>query len=122
VPRVKRGVAASHRHKKVLQLTKGHRGGRHNLIKQARESMLKALHYAFRHRRERKGDMRRLWIIRINAAARLNGISYSQLINGLSESNVDVDRKIMADMAVRDPQGFEQLVNIAKENLSTVAV
>jgi large subunit ribosomal protein L20 len=84
--------------------------------------MLKALHYAFRHRRERKGDMRRLWIIRINAAARLNGISYSQLINGLSESNVDVDRKIMADMAVRDPQGFEQLVNIAKENLSTVAV
>ena len=122
MPRVKRGVAASHRHKKVLQLTKGHRGGRHNLIKQARESMLKALHYAFRHRRERKGDMRRLWITRINAAARLNGISYSQLINGLNEGNVNVDRKIMADMAVRDPEGFEKLANIAKEHLSLAPV
>ena len=120
MPRVKRSVTAGHRHKKVFQITKGHRRGRHNLIKQARESMLKALHYAYRHRRERKGDMRRLWITRINAAARLNGMSYNQLIHGLNQSQVSIDRKIMAAMAVRDPDGFGKLVSVAKENISTV--
>lgn len=84
--------------------------------------MIKALSYSFRHRRERKGDMRRLWIVRINAAARQQGLSYSQFVHGLSQAGVKIDRKIMADMAVRDPQAFEQLTTAAKENLSTAAL
>lgn len=115
--RVKRGVTSGHRHKKVLKLTKGHRGGRHKVFKQAKESMLHALSHAYRHRRERKGDFRRLWIIRINAAAREHGLSYSQLIHGLLEAEVSVDRKIMADLAVRDPGAFAQLAATAKEGL-----
>ncbi|MBI2855851.1 MAG: 50S ribosomal protein L20 [Chloroflexi bacterium] len=118
MPRVKRGVTAHHRHRRMLQLTKGHRGGRHKLVKQARESMIKALSYAYRHRRERKGDMRRLWITRINAAARQRGLSYSQLIHGLGQAGVEVDRKILADLAVRDPQGFEQLAAAARDGLA----
>ncbi len=117
--RIKRGVTARHRHKRLLQMTKGHRGGRHGLIKQAKESLVKALSHAYRHRRERKGDMRRLWIIRINAAAREHGLSYSQLVHGLNEAQVLVDRKMLADLAVKDSQAFAQIVSTAKEGLPT---
>ncbi|MDA0988744.1 MAG: 50S ribosomal protein L20 [Chloroflexi bacterium] len=122
MPRVKRGVTTGHRHKRLLQMTKGHRRGRHSLFRQAKESLLKALSHAYNHRRERKGDMRRLWIMRINAAARSHGMSYSQLVYGLSQAKVAVDRKIMADLAVRDDEAFAQLVAIAKEYATPEAV
>jgi large subunit ribosomal protein L20 len=114
VPRTKRGVVTRRRHNKVLGLTKGHRASKHSLYSRAHESMLKSLSYAYRHRRERKGDMRRIWILRINAAARADGISYSQFMHGLKEANVEVDRKMLADTAVRDPHAFSQLVAVAK--------
>ena len=114
MPRVKRGVAAHHRHKKVLALTKGHRATKHSLYRRAHESMLKSLSYAYFHRRERKGDMRRLWILRVNAASRAQGLTYSQFINGLRKSGVEVNRKILADMAIREPADFANLVTIAK--------
>jgi large subunit ribosomal protein L20 len=114
LPRVKGGVVTHRRHKKVLALTKGHRATRHTLYRRAHESMLKALSYAYRHRRERKGDMRRLWIIRINAAARAQGISYSQFMDGLQKSGVEVNRKVLADMAVKDPVTFANLVTVAR--------
>lgn len=117
--RIKRGVTASHRHKKLLQMTKGHRRGRSTLIKQAKESLLHALSHAYRHRRERKNDMRRLWIMRINAAAREHGLSYSQLIHGLDQAEVLVDRKMLADLAVKDTGAFAQIVSMAKEALPT---
>ena len=117
--RIKRGVTAGHRHKRLLQLTKGHRGGRHRLYRQAKESLIKALSHAYRHRRERKGDFRRLWIMRINAAAREHGLSYSQLIHGLDQAQVLVDRKMLADLAVKDSQAFAQVVSIAREGLPT---
>ncbi len=102
-------------------MTKGHRGGRHRLYKQAKESLIKALSHAYRHRKERKGDMRRLWITRINAAARENGLSYSQFIHGLHRAGVEVDRKILADIAVRDSAAFAQLAEAAKESLPSAA-
>jgi large subunit ribosomal protein L20 len=114
LPRVKGGVVTHRHHKKILALTKGHRATRHTLYRRAHESMLKALSYAYRHRRERKGDMRRLWILRINAAARAQGLSYSQLMDGLKKSGVEVNRKILADMAVRDPATFTNLVTVAR--------
>ncbi len=114
MPRVKGGVTAHRRHKKVLGLTKGHRATRHSLYRRAHESMLKALSYAYRHRRERKGDMRRLWILRINAAARAQGLNYSQFMDGLRKSGIGVNRKMLADMAVRDPETFVNLVTVAK--------
>ena len=113
--RIKRGVAARQRHKKLLKMTRGHRGGRHSLYRQAKESLLSALSHAYNHRRERKGDMRRLWITRINAAARENGLSYSRLIHGLGRAQVAVDRKMLADLAVRDSGTFALLATIAKE-------
>ena len=122
MPRIKRGVTARHRHKRLLQMTKGHRGGRHNLYRQAKESLLSALTHAYNHRRERKGDMRRLWIMRINAAAREHGLSYSQLVHGLGLAEVMVDRKILADLAVRDSQTFGRLVSIAKESAAPEAI
>jgi large subunit ribosomal protein L20 len=112
--RVKRGVPAHKRHKKVLALTKGHWGARHRLYRTAHESMLHALAYAYRDRRNRKRDFRRLWIQRINAAARLNGLSYSRLINGLSRANVSVDRKMLAELAVNDPGAFTELAKLAQ--------
>lgn len=115
MPRVKRGVTARARHKKVLQLTKGHRATRHSLFRRAHESMLKALSYAYRHRRERKGDMRRLWIARINAASRLSGLSYSRLMEGLKKAGIALNRKMLADLAVKDPEGFSRLVATTKE-------
>ena len=112
--RVKRGVTTHHRHKKVLALTKGHRATKHSLYRRAHESMLKSLSYAYSHRRERKGDMRRLWILRVNAASRVQGLTYSQLINGLNKAGVAINRKMLADMAVREPEAFNDLVIIAK--------
>jgi len=120
LPRVKGGVTTRHRHKKVLKLTKGHRATRHSLYRRAHESMLKSLSYSYRHRRERKGDMRRLWIARINAATRLDGLSYSRFIEGLCKAGVALDRKILADLAVTDPAAFAQLVAVAKENIQQV--
>ena len=114
MPRVKRGVTTNHRHKRVLALTKGHRGTKHSLIRRARESMLHSLSYAYAHRRERKGDMRRLWILRINAASRAQGLTYGQFIEGLKKSGVEINRKVLADMAVREPESFANLVTIAK--------
>jgi len=120
LPRVRGGATTHHRHKKVLKLTKGHRATRHSLYRRAHESMLKSLSYSYRHRRERKGDMRRLWIARINAATRLGGLSYSRFIDGLTKAGVALDRKILADLAVTDPAGFAQLVAVAKENTQQV--
>ncbi|MFC1965056.1 50S ribosomal protein L20 [Chloroflexota bacterium] len=114
MPRVKKGMTKHRRHKAVLALTKGQRGTRHSLYRRAKEAMLKSLSYAYRHRRERKGDMRRLWILRVNAASRAHGLTYSQFINGLKMSGVEINRKILADMAVREPEAFANLVTIAR--------
>ena len=108
--RIKGGVSTHKRHKNVLALTKGHRGQRNHIWRRARESMTHALAYAFAHRRDRKGDFRRLWISRINAAARLNGVTYGRFMDGLHKSGVELDRKILADMAVTQPQVFAELV------------
>lgn len=113
--RIKGGVTTRRRHKKVLKLTKGQRGARHSRYRVAHEAMMKSLSYSYRHRRERKGDFRRLWIIRINAAARKEGLSYSRFIEGLKKAGVTLDRKMLADMAVRDPQAFSQLAATAKQ-------
>ena len=115
MPRVKRGVTTHQKHKSILALTKGHRASKHKLIKRAKESMVKSLSYAYAHRRERKGDMRRLWIVRVNAACRLQGMNYSDLIDGLKKSGVVVNRKLLADMAVQEPETFAQMVIIAKQ-------
>lgn len=114
MPRAKSSVTYHHRHKKVLELTKGHRATRHSLYKRAHESMLKALSYATAHRKERKGDMRRLWIARINAVSRANGMTYGQFINGLNKAGIELNRKVLADMAVRDPNAFAGLVEAAR--------
>lgn len=108
--RVKGGPQGYLRHKKVLKFTKGQRGTRHFLFKRAHEAMLKSLWYATRDRRMRKRDLRRLWIARINAAARLNGISYSRLVHAMKTANITLNRKMLADMAVRDPQAFAAVV------------
>jgi large subunit ribosomal protein L20 len=113
LPRVKRGVTSHHRHKKVLALTKGHRGTNHRLIKRANESMIKSLAYAYAHRRERKGDMRRLWILRVNAACRAQGITYGRFMDGLKKSGLEINRKMLAEMAVREPENFSSLVEMA---------
>ncbi len=119
MPRVKRGMTSHRRHKKVLALTKGHRASKHCLIRRANESMMKSLHYAYVHRRERKGDMRRLWIVRINAASRAQGLKYGQFINYLQEAGIDINRKMLADMAVREPGTFSSLVATAKEKIQS---
>ena len=114
--RTKTGFTRRRRHKKVLALTKGQWGTRGRLFRRSNEAMLKSLWYSYRDRRARARDMRRLWIIRINAASRLNGLSYSKLVNGLKKANVVVDRKILADIAVRDPQTFTKLVAISLQH------
>ena len=114
MPRVKGGTTSHRRHKKVLKLTKGHRATSHSLYKRAHESMLHSLSYAYRHRRERKGDMRRLWITRINAASREHGLPYNKFMHGLIEAGVSIDRKMLADIADKDSATFAQLVEIAK--------
>ena len=116
MPRVKSGVTAHRRHKKILKLAKGYRGSRSKQFKKANETVMKALYYARRDRRAKKGEFRKLWIARINAAARMNGISYSRLINGLTKAGVEVNRKMLADLAIADAAAFTQIVNVAKEN------
>ena len=114
MPRVKGGPRARRRHKKVLKLTKGQRGTKHALYRRANEAMLKSLWYAYRDRRNRKRDFRRLWITRINAAARLNGLSYSRFMHGLGKAGVEIDRKILAELAVNDADAFAKLAEVAK--------
>lgn len=116
--KVRGRVTAHRRHKNVLALTVGHRGKRHTNYKVAHESAMHALRYATDHRRDRKGDFRQLWIVRINAGARLNGLTYSSLISGLHKAGVALDRKILADLAVRSPEGFAQVVAQAKAALA----
>lgn len=108
--RVKRGVTAHRRHKKVLFLTKGHRGGRSKLIREAKSSLLHAGQYAFSGRKLRKRDMRKLWIIQLGAAVRNEGLTYSQFIAGLKSKNINLDRKILADLAVRNPDDFKRII------------
>ena len=113
--RVKGGPQGHLRHKKVLKITKGQRGTRHFLFKRASEAMLKSMWYATRDRRVRKRDLRKLWIARINAAARLNGMTYSRLMYGLKKAKVTLDRRVLADLAVRDPQAFAAVVAQANQ-------
>ena len=115
MPRVKRGVAAHKKHKKLLQMAEGHRGTRKRLFRPAHESVMRSMAYMYRDRRNRKRDMRRLWIIRINAAARMHGVSYSKLMHAIHAANIEVDRKILAEMAVHDEVAFEALVKTALE-------
>ena len=117
--RVKRGVAAHKRHKRLLAQASGRRGTRSKLIRPAREALFHALVYAYRDRRQRKRDMRRLWIERINAAARANGLPYGRFIAGLKAAGVEVDRKILADIAVRYPAAFTSIVETAKASFSS---
>ncbi|MBW1934771.1 MAG: 50S ribosomal protein L20 [Deltaproteobacteria bacterium] len=114
MPRVKRGSKARQRRNKVLKEAKGFRGGHSKLYKTAFISVSRARAFAYRDRRARKRDFRRLWIVRINAAARENGLSYSQLMGGLHKAGIDLDRKVLADMAVRDPDAFSKVANMAK--------
>ena len=116
--RVKRGVTARRRHKAILKMAKGHKGLRHKIFRRANESVLHALDYAYQHRRDRKGQFRRLWIMRINAAAREQGLTYSRLINGLMKAGVQLDRKVLADLAVRDPVAFASVADRAKAALA----
>ena len=118
--RVKRGVMAHKRHKKLLKQTEGHEQGRRKIYRLAKESLLHALSYQTRDRKNRKRDMRRLWIARINAGARANGMSYSTLIAGLAKANVAVDRKMLAELAVNDVEAFSALVDVAR-NAATAA-
>ena len=115
--RVKGGSKTRRRHKKVLAFTKGQRGTKHNLYRRANEAMMKSLVYAYRDRRNRKRDFRRLWITRINAAARQNELSYSKFMYGLKEAGVELDRKVLADIAVHDAEGFAELAETAKAAL-----
>jgi len=115
--RIKRGYKARKRRKKVLKLAKGYRGGRSKLFRTAADAVDKALMYAYRDRRAKKRDFRKLWIARINAGARMNGLSYSRLIHGLKQANVELDRKVLAELAVSDPASFSQVVNLASEQL-----
>ena len=117
MPRVKRGFKARRRRKKILKLAKGYRGARSKLYRTATEAVDRALKYAYRDRKARKRDFRKIWITRINAAARLNNLSYSRFIKGLHQANVSLDRKILADLAVSDPKGFSQIVELARDNL-----
>jgi large subunit ribosomal protein L20 len=117
MPRVRRGTREIRRRKKILKMAKGYRGARGKLLRSAKEAVDRALKYAYRDRRVRKREFRRLWITRINAAARLNQISYSTLMHGLKKAGVEVDRKILADLAVFDPSTFNNLVKVAKENI-----
>jgi large subunit ribosomal protein L20 len=114
MPRVKRGVVSRRRHNKVLKLARGYRGAKSKLFRTANEAVNKALAYAFRDRKARKRDFRRLWITRINAASRLHGLSYSLMMNGLTKAGVDLNRKILAELAVNDPNAFSELAKVAK--------
>ena len=118
MPRVKRGVTARARHKKVIALAKGYRGRRKNVYRIAKQAVMKAGQYAYRDRRQRKRQFRQLWIARINAGARLNGLSYSKFMNGLKRAAIELDRKVLAELAVVDKAAFAQLVEKAKAALA----
>ena len=115
--RVKRGFKARKRRKKVLKLAKGFRGGRSKLFRTAADAVDKALMYAYRDRRVRKRDFRRLWIARINAATRMNNLSYSKFVHGLKLAGIELDRKVLAELAISDPSGFSQIAKLASEQL-----
>ena len=117
MPRVRRGNRRRKRRKKILKLAKGYRGARSRLFRTSTEAVDRALNYAYRDRRTKKRGFRRLWITRINAAARLDGMSYSKFIYGLKRAGVNIDRKVLADIAVSDPGGFSKIVHLAKENI-----
>ena len=117
MPRAKGGVVLRRRHNKILKITKGQRMSRHLLWHRANEAMLHSLFYATRDRRQRKRDMRQLWIARINAAARINGITYSRLMHAMKLAEISLDRKVLADLAVRDPLAFARVVEVAKSAL-----
>ncbi|HLP82608.1 MAG TPA: 50S ribosomal protein L20 [Nitrosomonas sp.] len=119
MPRVKRGVTAHARHKKILDLAKGYRGRRKNVYRIAKQAVMKAGQYAYRDRRQRKRQFRALWIARINAAARECGLSYSVFMNGLKKASIDIDRKVLADLAVFDKSAFEKIADQAKASLAT---
>ncbi len=112
--RVKGGYTTRRRHKKILKMTKGQWGTKHTLFRRANEAMMKSQWYAYRDRRNRRRDLRRLWIARINAAARINGMNYSRFIHGLKQANIELDRKVLADIAVRDADTFAAIVDAAK--------
>lgn len=116
--RVKRGVVARARHKKILKQAKGYYGARSRVFRVAKQAVTKAGQYAYRDRRAKKRTFRQLWIVRINAAARQSGLSYSRFINGLKKASIEIDRKILADIAVHDQKGFAALVEKAKESLA----
>ena len=118
MPRVKRGVTARARHKKVLSQAKGYRGRRKNVYRIAKQAVMKAGQYAYRDRRQRKRQFRALWIARINAGARLNGLSYSRFINGLKKANIEIDRRVLADIAMHDAAAFTALTEKAKAALA----
>jgi large subunit ribosomal protein L20 len=117
--RAKGGATPHRRHKKVLKLTQVQRGLRHIHFRIAHQAMMKSLSYSYAHRRRRKGDFRRLWIVRINAAVRQEGLTYSRFIEGLSKAGVEIDRKILADMAVRDPEAFSKVVAVASKQVAS---
>lgn len=117
MPRVKRGVIRHKRHKKILKMAKGYRGSKSKLYKVARQQVLKSGNYAYAHRKLKKREFRKLWIARINAAARENGTTYSRMMHGLKVAGVDIDRKLLADLAVNDPQGFKELAEISKQSV-----
>ncbi len=117
MPRVRSSVARLKRKKKIMQAAKGARGGRSKLYKSAKENVERGLRYAYRDRRRRKRDFRRLWIIRINAAARVHDLSYSRFMSGLKKAGVDINRKMLADLAVRDPVAFSELAEVVKKSL-----
>ncbi len=114
MPRVKRGVTARSRHKKILKAAKGYYGARSRVFRVAKQAVIKASQYAYRDRKQRKRDFRSLWITRINAAAREHGLSYSRLISGLKKASIDLDRKVLADMAVHDKEAFAELARVAQ--------
>ncbi len=118
MPRVKRGVTAHARHKKILGKAKGYYGARSRVVRVAKQAVTKAGQYAYRDRRQRKRQFRQLWIVRINAQARVNDMSYSRLINGLNKAGIEVDRKVLADLAVHDKAAFAALANEAKAALA----
>lgn len=118
MPRVKRGTINKKKHKKVLELAKGYRGAKSRVFRRANEQVLHSLSYSYRDRRQRRRDFRKLWIIRINAAARQNGISYSRFMNGLKTANIELDRKVLADMAVHDGAGFTRLVEMVRSQVA----
>ena len=118
MPRIKRGIMTHKRHKKILDRAKGYWGGRSRLFKTANEAVAHALQYAYRDRRVRKRDFRKLWIARINAATRQNGMQYSRFIEGLTKAGVEIDRKVLSDMAINDQAGFAALVKKASEHIS----